>query len=428
MSSHSVSIYKIKQNITSAHMLDLAFVLYLCFDFATVILERLSVPVKFSQAIVLILIYGLLAIVIFTSHKKFAIDFFVLYFFILLLFFYAYVAHPDWRYWYTRPSYGFWDYALKPNNGIYAYLFVRMISDPDKIIKDIKIAGWIMYLFYGRLFVNALSRGYWLTTNRFGEQVRSSYSLSFGYSVLLFTMVMLYEALKKHKKSDIIGAAIGIVMIVSGGSRGPILCIVIFFGLMAVDAFIKSHNKVLIFLIAILAAAVVLMMYNDLSRIILDQLSGLSGMSRTIDKLLEGTIVDDSGRDRIWAAAWEMIKAEPFTGYGVMGARHVISYYHVAGHCHNIALEMFVDYGLIVGILLIAIMIRYTVKMLIVPKYSKWKYLFIVLFSVSCELLLSACYWNIPAFWAGIAVCYTAVTEAASSKKSEGVQNVRVKN
>ena len=84
--------------------------------------------------------YVVLAVLVVKNPRKyFKIDFVALYILILFFFGITFLFHPEYEYFYTRETYGIWDHVLKPYRGIYAYLFIRLIGEPEQILKCMRI-------------------------------------------------------------------------------------------------------------------------------------------------------------------------------------------------------------------------------------------------------------------------------------------------
>ncbi|MBQ1372293.1 MAG: hypothetical protein IIY70_05120, partial [Oscillospiraceae bacterium] len=66
-----------------------------------------------------------------TKERKLLVrDFWMLYFVVVLFFLATYLLHPEYKLWYERADYGVLNYVLRPDNGIFLYLFIRLVNDP----------------------------------------------------------------------------------------------------------------------------------------------------------------------------------------------------------------------------------------------------------------------------------------------------------
>lgn len=352
---------------------------------------------------ILLVVYIIVMILIIADHKYLKIDFIGILFFVIFFFSFTYLLHPEYEYVYSRRQYGVLEYVLRPDNGIYAYLFVRLITNPKKLIASLRISGYIMYLYSAlRLYV-ALNRGYWIEENYLGQSIRLSYNLNFGYGLVIFVCCFLYCALKNRDIKDFLLAGMGSVMIFLGGSRGPLLNIAIFISIYILIAAIESKRKITYLFLVLIGAFTLALFYRQILLWAANILNSLNLSSRTIIMLLEGAIAEGNGRDIIWREAVKMIKDNPF-GYGAMGARHVLYHIHIVGHPHNIFLEILIDYGVIFGSFLIISFVVNSIKIFMSNNLGEWKYIYLIFFAYACQLLTSYTYWHSAGLWGVLAV------------------------
>ena len=353
-----------------------------------------------ASCILILTLYFLLCA---TARKLLVPDFWLLYFLIGFFFLITYLLHPEYEYWYKRSDYGVINYVLKPNNGIFLYLFIRLVNDPKRILKTIKTSAWPIYLWYGYQVIQAMARGYWVDTSNRGYEIHMSYNLSLGYNVLLFVLPFLYSALAEKKLTDWIGAFVGIAIILVAGSRGPFLDIGIFLAIYILLKFSRSRKKIILALSIIAGSILLWISYPFLISQLAGLLEKLNLSSRMISKLVSGEVLDDSNRSTIWNAAVEMIKQHPF-GYGAMGTRHVIYQYIYVAHPHQFFLEVLVDFGVVFGSAIILWLAVKTVKLFKMKGQDEWKAVFLIFFARACQLLVSLTFWHSIGLWGALAV------------------------
>lgn len=415
-----ISTIRFPDSITCSNLADLALILYLASPLSQTFFSMILGPGAASQTIS-ILLYFIPALIIAVNQpsKYFIADFWILLIVLLAFFGITLMLHPDYKFYYTRVDYGIWDHIFKPNRGLYAYLFLRLVNDPDRILKDFKISGWFMFAYFGHRIIQARQRGYWNGVVGDDEHAKLTYSVAFGYEVLVFATVFLYSALKYKSKADWIGAGLSTLMILVGGSRGPI----IFIGLTGIIYILVElkDSKYKWRLLAAIAALLILMKLFFVRIITFcSAIMGRFGMSsRFFDKLLADDITNDSGRDKIWGAAISMIKEKPL-GYGAYGARHRIFYYIAAGYPHNIVLEILIEFGVVFGGLLLLIMLFGAYKMIFGEHKAVYGTLFIPLFCASCALLVSLTFWGYRPFWMCLALGTICIRNKNKPKKLKG--------
>lgn len=101
---------------------------------------------------------------------------------------------------------------FRPDCALYAYLFYSLIDSPREILNVLKKFACLdfVYLIIVEL-LPALLRGYWMDVNYFGQEEQRVYSLSFGYSMLFPTIILLYFFIRE--KSLFIYCALCLVVL-----------------------------------------------------------------------------------------------------------------------------------------------------------------------------------------------------------------------
>ena len=394
-----------KKRLNIGRLYDLSLVLFLCFPSVVYVLRFVLRPFgieSMASMFALLLVY-LPVLLGLTKKKKIEIDFCIIWFVVVFFFLITLAVHPEYLPWYSRKEYGVLEYVLRPDNGLYIYLLIRLVNDPNRIIKCIRISSLPMYVYYVIQIRKALSVGYWIDTSNRGYEIHLSYNLSIGYNVLLFTLTFLFCAFKEKKMIDWIGAAAGVAIILVAGSRGPILDIIIFVVIYYIIK-LKDRKKRMIKIAGISGVGLLLYyIYPYLLSACSWVLDRFNLSSRFIEKLVNGSIADDSGRLTIWKAAVEMINENPL-GYGAMGSRHVLNKYIYVAHPHNFFLEVFIDFGVIIGAVIIVLLFYWTIKLFSVKDNDAWRGVFLIFFSRGCQLLVSLTFWHSISLWGCLAV------------------------
>lgn len=382
---------------------DIAFVLYFSFRAISTVFGFALGQGTLANVMAISLPYLFAALCILLQPREYICwDFFCLYGAILLFMLFTVLIHPNYIPFYTRDVYGVWSHVLHPFRGIYAYFFIRLIKHPMRVLKLMRIAGWIMVLYFGYQLHLAAVRGYWMGQARYGA-VQMSYSVSFGYEALPFMLVFLYLALTEKKWMDIASVILYGSMILVGGSRGPFLFIGEFIVLFIMIKLQYSRKKIIIITCVVIAGSLLILFYDTLIQALVTFVDRLGFSSRFLRSLVNGSVTNDNGRNEIWLAALEMIKSNPW-GYGAMGSRHVISSVIYVGYPHSIILEMLIDYGVIVGGFFLITMAVGSCRILFGPGRTGWSDVFLPFFCAASCLLISMTYWSVPTFWACLAI------------------------
>ncbi len=355
---------------------------------------------------VLAAVYVPVAALFFASRQRLPADFFILFGGLCLYLILTYCIHPEYAYFYSREQYGVWDYVLRPDNGIYVYLFIRLVDDPRRVLRGVRVSGYIVYAYSVlRLWV-ATAKGFWLEEGRYGQEYPSRYNMNFGYTLLLFVCCYLYCALERKSLRYLLLAGAGLFMILCGGSRGPLLDVAVFLAIDTALRFRRSRHKPRFLMGLSALGAGIAALRQRAVEILLSLLEHWSLHSRTLEMIRDGTVANNNGRDVFWEASVHMIREHPL-GCGAMGARHVLCGIHIVGHPHNFFLELMIEYGAAGGLLIIVLMFAASLRIFL-RRDNGWQGIFLIFFANACQLMTSYTYWHSPAFWCALAagVCY----------------------
>lgn len=376
------------------------------------VLARLGIFEGLTRSLVLVIvssfpiIYFLLNINKIEQRKY--ISFFVIYIAIISSLIFTAISNPLLVEYLTRPGYGL-DRLLRPDCALYALLFFGLFDEPKELKRNMKIYAYLyfVYLLVVQL-IPALMRGYWIDIGSRGQELKLSYSLSFGYSMLFPTIMCLYLYIRDKNKFALIISLIGLWSIFTNGNRGAILMPVIFIGLMVISYIIESKDMTSkTFKISVVSIFVFcVMVFGDAFLVlIVNYLSQLGIESRSLNLLLKGEFANDNGRTLIWMTVINAIRDGGILGYGVYGDRLFVTPIHYVGYAHNIFLELIISFG-IIGALISLYIIVDAIRMIFFCKNREWRELYMILFAISCQLLLSMSFWYVWEFWAAAAVAY----------------------
>ena len=190
-----------------------------------------------------------------------------------------------------------------------------------------------------------------------------TYSQDLGYDVLLPFIVYFLSFMREHRIWYLIPILVSFVLILMSGSRGPLLCA----GAGAVLAYfiLRGISKnVILYLFLVLLAYIFYVTYRvEILSWVLNAFESLDVSVRSIKMLLYGEIGDDQSRTHLRMIALNYIFDHPFIGSGLLNDRSYIYGQYIinktatayGSYCHNIFLEILMQFGLIAGIVIISI-------------------------------------------------------------------------
>lgn len=284
-----------------------------------------------------------------------------------------------------------------------AFVYSISLSDWDVLKQNMKKASVLIFtlgvilgtlIFSGKLSVGA-------------------YSMSLSYYMLLPAVIFLEEFIEKFSLKAFLFSITSVIVILALGSRGAILCIIVFVVLKSIR-FNLTNSKILFNLIAIGIIIPSFIYLEYILKFIYNLLLNFGIESRSILLFLRED-VHLSGRDYIYQNTIRGIAESPILGLGLGGDRQI----NGGGYVHNFFLEVLANFGLIVGGMLLVVMMLLILKSLLVNDKKKYSMVIIWLSIGFVQLMISSSYLIDINFWIllGLLVKVTMI-----NTKSNGVE------
>lgn len=228
-----------------------------------------------------------------------------------------------------------------------------------------------------------------------------------AYNLLPSLLYLIYGAFEKKKLLYWIIVIVSFPIIFIFGTRGPMLTCVVFF---VVEMFIKVISnksfllKFLFFCFCI--GAFWFVFYTDaiftLAKFLSDKFKHYGFSTRIFDFFLKGDIALSTGRDNLQNSIIHSILKFPVFGDGLMGDR-VIS----GNYVHNLFLEIWCDFGVVIGTGVLFVLICIPVKALYKERSDSWNFYFILMLVclVFTKLMLSGSYITEPYLFLLLGLC-----------------------
>lgn len=268
------------------------------------------------------------------------------------------------------------------------FLFFSTEAQPRKRFDILKNISYLVIIIN---IVKLFTGGYYDSNEIF------SY-MGFGYSTSVYWCIILRFAFVDKKPLDIITSILVASLLIAFGNRGVIIIILV--SLLAfIYLYMKLNKRIIILLITTLVLTLVLTFFNSFLDITMRviEYTGLPSFSLERLKTSEFLI---SGRSTIWEVGWNLIRSQPWLGYGI-GADRI----YLGTHIHNIVLELFVNFGIIIGGILCFLLLRICIQMLAVRNNPVWRDLFLVYFLPSIVMLIfSSSLYASRDFWIALAI------------------------
>lgn len=386
----------------------LALVAFYCFDLMHLIFMQV---LSYSSARIVstIILWALLLLA--ASKRKTTIkkDAVVLLALNWILFMFSCLVYPEYRYAiFEMPTWNFYTSVFTFSSGMFAYLFFRMEEDPKKILKYLKTMAYLLFVWALLRIRSAIAQGGFTRIFENGIASSNSYDMSVGYRLLFVCIVFLINAIKEQtpmrKAYYYTIAAVSATLMAVFGSRTALVSLILFWCLYSLliqykGQSVREFGRRVVFILALILSFAILTNKSVLNFLV-GILNKFGVNSRMLDSLISGGIELDNGRMRLWTMVYGMIIEHPLFGAGIYADRAIGGIY-----CHQIVLEILLDFGFLMGGLIILGIIYWIVIMLFRCKDQDWKLLFIVFFSLCfIRLNVSSSFWYDTNFWICIAI------------------------
>ena len=244
-----------------------------------------------------------------------------------------------------------------------------------------------------------------------------------AYNLLPHVCVVAVAMLRKPGLVNIALTMMGVVMLASMGSRGPLLCTIL--AMAAYLLFFKKYKHPFLAGFLIVFVAVTVMLGLDTIMQLLYDIAKEAGLSvRIFEKYFEGSFSDSTGREVIAARLYERIAREPIFGYGIFADRVAVGTY-----AHHIVIELWHSFGVVLGSAILGGIIIVLLRAAkAAKKADRYALLFLpLLFAGFIKLFLSNSFLEeIYLFWLlGIAVNFIRSSKKLTKKyRDRGVRSV----
>lgn len=255
------------------------------------------------------------------------------------------------------------------------------LEDNRRLLFWLSLIGLILTFLYQAYFLN--------TGREFDD-----HNMNAAYNLLPSVIYLIYYAFINKKFRYWCCVFLGAIFEFRQGTRGPILCIIIFLGVGIIYSIAKTENILRkLFGIILVGLAVIALVFTDVllnAAITLSDSFKEAGYStRIFDYFIEGMIDDDSGREFIQNKIIAAIETSPAFGYGVFGDRIFIG----GSYPHNLLLEIFCQFGIVVGgALLITLLFVFIDAIRKSNGFFERLFVFMLIIMVIVKLMLSSSY------------------------------------
>ena len=280
------------------------------------------------------------------------------------------------------------------------YLLGISVRNVDDLLNKLRVVAWI------DVICQILSIFVFQTNSVFIY----AYSQDTGYEALLSFAILLIEYRKKNRIVDLIGALLSLFFVLIAGARGPLFCVcMVTVGVVLFIVGDRSNKQRALFIfifILVVTAATVLLFYQNVLNVLITLFQAFGLSTRILDGLLYSNIAEDSGRLAFAKAAWNYASEHLLFGTGLVNDRRylydILHYARINAYgtyCHNFFLEVFMQIGLLSGIIISVVLIN-RIKLFLSRKVTyEYNCLCLILTAVGfLPLMVSFSYLTEPKF------------------------------
>lgn len=246
------------------------------------------------------------------------------------------------------------------------------------------------------IFISTFS----IIRNGLGLIAEWSANMYLPYVMLPHALLSLWYVFKKISPWRLIPAVISFLYIVLMGNRGSLICYFVFLSIIILRKYMNTKSRKLIFPTIALISIIVLLLFSNVYNIITDALYRFAlqnGFSVRIFLTMKSDsgISLDSGRLAIYKEVLSLI-SNNLLGYGLAS-----DVYFIGGYSHNIILELLLEFGLFITVMVIGFIIYYIIKSYRNNKHNNdFNVVLWMLFCVSLvKLMVSGTYLTEPYFF-----------------------------
>lgn len=284
------------------------------------------------------------------------------------------------------------NYLIFPQNEIplrdHAFSFLCLVLPWYLVGKLFDIEDFYKSFFVISMVVVIMTAYYYLF---FFKGVSSNelenYNMDASYKLLPHALMTLWVCMKKPSFLNLIPALIGLFMVISFGTRGPLVCCVSFILLYLL--FFKEYKHPKIVKSVLIGVGVGFYTFlNQVLLILQGALISLNMSTRIFDKYFSGDLEISEGRDYITEKLCEVMERDGNSlGHGICG-----SWAYVDVYPHHLILDFWFTFGYIIGSILLlclfVVIIKATLK-----SYSIQKEFILLLFCTTIvKLFMSGTY------------------------------------
>lgn len=264
---------------------------------------------------------------------------------------------------------------------------VFAIRNNQRFLELLYVWAWPTIVILSLIFIGFLNKS------------DSEYMMSFGYACLFQLLIIIDHFFANKKAIDMVASAYLIFVLLSCGSRGPVICLAVYFVLKIV--FLNGVSKLkrlLISSVTLVVAIIFVKNYVSVFVVLNSLLTKLNIHSRSI-QLIINDVKYDSGRTSLFSYYFDLIDKKPVLGWGIAGG-----WMDEGNYPHNLYIELLLSFGYVFGWIAFILIIALLMKGLLKKDISGQRIAHIFIGYFVC-LMFSGSFVTTPLFFPTLMIC-----------------------
>ena len=356
----------------------------------TQIVAHLPIINSFSDLVIPFVLVPLFLLSLRQIGSKLKPSLLFFYIFLSIYYVFSYWAFPENDTFLEERALSYFVYSLP-------FFYVGYLSCDDDCL------DWFYYASYISVISSVFYNLFYITASDYqGEAEIIESNMAAAYSLLPHLLMVVWRTLSKPSIASFVFNIpvflLGFFLLITFGSRGPIICFLLFVFLYFF-VFKSFKRPVFTRIMILLVGLFVFKLFPSAMVFLLNTATDFGMGTRVINYLIEGGFISDSsGRDFIVNTIWPQLSIFP---HGMGGAFPIVHTYS-----HNLAIDFWLDFGVILG----TVLLLWIISMIILT-YKRLKGLalnefFCILFVCGfVSLFLSKSYLSEPLFYYLLGFC-----------------------
>lgn len=235
-------------------------------------------------------------------------------------------------------------------------------------------------------------------------------NMEISYTILPLLLLSLLIFLNEKKIKFLMIALFSCTIVIIMGSRGTLLCIASFLIMYYIINFKKEFFHVIIIVTLLIG---IIWNFNNILAITINKFESWGISSRTLYKLQNGDILNDTGRGKIQEVVIESLNEHPILGLGIGGERIPVNdkIYKMTKdmstcYPHNLIIEIIAQYGYFVGAILITFLIGLFINTIKNTSGNERNIFLLLISQEVIKLFVSSSYMISPMFFLVLGICF----------------------